>query len=279
MEDELFVPSGHFYSPIPSHQDAEYANIERRNGTKYSSFPGILLDQEKMEKLWLEIAPLIDDIPFTDNKCEKFRYYYNNDMYSYGDASIYYGIFSRFAPKRIIEIGSGFSSALALDMRELKDQPVELAFIEPYPNTLNSLLTKADKANVILHEKRVQDVSIKIYDELDSGDILFVDSSHVAKAGSDVCFEIFQILPQLKQGVIVHFHDVFWPFEYPQRWLIDENRGWNELYFLRAFMMYNEQFEIMFFNDYFAKHHRPEILKFDTPFLKNPGGGLWLRRR
>jgi hypothetical protein len=107
---------------------------------------------------------------------------------------------------------------------------------------------------------------------------LFIDSSHVAKTASDVNFEIFELLPRLKPSVIVHFHDIFYPFEYPHGWIFDIRRSWNEIYFLRAFLMYNSAFEILFFNDYFACKFPHLTEHGPSHFRQNPGGGLWLRK-
>jgi hypothetical protein len=78
--------------------------------------------------------------------------------------------------------------------------------------------------NVELHEARVQDVTLDLYAELDRDDVLFIDSTHVMKTGSDVCHELFAILPRLASGVLIHFHDIFWPFEYGEEWVLKENR-------------------------------------------------------
>jgi hypothetical protein len=119
---------------------------------------------------------------------------------------------------------------------------------------------------------------LRLFESLAADDVLFVDSSHVAKIGSDVCFILFEILPRLAPGVVVHFHDVFWPLEYPRSWAVEQLRGWNEIYFLRSFLMYNTSFEIMFFNSYFASRHEGLALQTCPDFMKNPGGGLWLRK-
>lgn len=273
-QESNFVPAGHFYSPVPRREEAAAAldRIDR------STLPaGITIDDVQMVRLWRALVPIMQTIPFGDVKGDGgFRYHFVNDMYSYGDASVYYAITSHFAPKRIIEIGSGYSSALALDMRELFSRDTDLTFIEPYPRTLNELLSNDDRECVTVLEKKVQDVPLSLFETLQENDILFIDSSHVAKTGSDVCFEIFEILPRLNPGVIIHFHDCFWPFEYPRAWAVDQNRAWNELYFLRAFLMYNPAFCILFFNHYFALRHPNRIA--GTLVSKNPGGGLWLRK-
>ena len=118
--------------------------------------------------------------------------------------------------------------------------------------------------------------------ELEVNDILFIDSSHVVKTGSDVHFELTELIPRLRPGVVVHFHDIFYPFEYPKAWVLDINRSWNEIYFLHVFLMYNSAFGIEFFNTFFARNY-PDIVRASIPahadkFLLNPGGGLWLRK-
>jgi hypothetical protein len=155
---------------------------------------------------------------------------------------------------------------------------VQTTFIEPYPALLLRMLgpTGLERSTVIA--RRVQDVDPSLFDVLDSGDILFVDSTHIVKTGSDVVFELFRILPRLKRGVLIHFHDIFDGFEYPRDWIVRENRSWNELYVLRAFLMYNQAFEVLFFNDFFAKTCESEIRQTFPLFQKNGGGSLWLRK-
>jgi len=106
---------------------------------------------------------------------------------------------------------------------------------------------------------------------------LFVDSSHVSKIGSDVNRIVFDILPILKPGVLVHFHDVLWPFEYPLQWIM-EGKAWNEAYLLRAFLQYNSHFEIVLLNSFVGNVFK-EFMEANMPtFLKEPGGSLWLRK-
>jgi hypothetical protein len=247
----LFFEPGHFYSPIPSREDAERAVSVA--ATRMADRPiGLNLNTEAMIALWHQIAPEMADIPFGDHKdANGFRYHFLNEMYSYGDAAVYYGMIKHFKPKRIIEIGSGYTSALALDAREILKREIELTFIEPYTDRLDGLLRGSDRQTSTIIKKKVQEVDLDVFKVLEANDILFIDSSHVAKVGSDVCFEIFEILPILRPGVIIHFHDCFWPFEYPREWAVDQNRAWNELYFLRAFLAFNNAFEILYFNGYF----------------------------
>jgi hypothetical protein len=155
---------------------------------------------------------------------------------------------------------------------------IQFTFIEPHAERLNQLLTRMDRSSVTLHEVKVQKVPVEVFDQLEARDVLFVDSSHVAKIGSDVNHILFQIVPRLKPGVLVHFHDVFYPFEYPMAW-IREGRAWNEAYVLRAFLQYNSQFEIVMFNN-FAVHQWRDYIAEKAPIMtRNSGSSLWLRKR
>src|SRR5205814_62343 len=118
---------------------------------------------------------------------------------------------------------------------------------------------------------------LETFEKLNSGDILFVDSTHVVKTGNDVNYILFEIIPRLKSGVLIHFHDIFYPFEYPKDWVF-MGRNWNEDYFLKAFLMYNNEFEIILFSDYLHKHHK-EIFKEMPLCYKNSGGNLWIRKK
>lgn len=215
--------------------------------------------------------------PFPAKPCEGYRYFTDNQWFCAADAFTLSGIVRREKPRRIIEVGSGFSSAVVLDTLGYNRQSAKLTFVEPFPDRLDSLLSPSDKQSATILVKKVQDVPLVAYDELEAQDILFIDSSHVGKLGSDVTFILLRILPRLKPGVIVHFHDIFYPNSYPIEW-IREGRAWNETTFLKAILVQNERFEIMAFNP-FAAHTFPEIFKgrFDS-FLKNPGGSIWLRK-
>jgi hypothetical protein len=219
--------------------------------------------------------PLLD---FPEEPDSSHRYYYNNDFFSYGDAIMLACMIRELRPRRIIEIGSGFSSAVMLDTIErAPDLDTHCTFIEPNPDRLKSLLRPSDYQRVIIYEQPVQAVPPALFDELQAGDILFLDTSHIVKTGSDVTYEVFHILPRLAPGVLIHFHDFIGNFEYPERWIFEENRSWNEQYLLRAFLMYNDIFQIIFLSQRFYLQH-PEMLDAAPLIRKNLGGALWLRK-
>ena len=270
-----FFPPGHYYSAIPSLEDRETFLAQPLPGQEIR---GINLNEEKQFDLLKQFRDYYDECPFQDGKSGDLRYYYINPSYSYTDALTLYSMLRKFKPRRIIEIGSGYSSCAMLDTAELfLDNMIDFTFIEPYPELLHSLIKGRDKKHNILPVK-LQDVDRDIFRSLEANDILFVDSTHVSKLGSDVNRIIFEILPRLKPGVLIHFHDIFWPFEYPSDW-IKKGIAWNEAYILRAFLEFNDSFEIVFFAGFLHKYHHTWFQENMPLYLKNWGGNIWVRRQ
>jgi len=272
-ESDLSFAPGGFYSPIPSIQEIYRYDF---NSLLPDELPGIDLNVNKQLNLLESFEPLYKELPFPEEKSEGFRYYYVNGFYSYSDAILLYCMIRHLNPKKIIEIGSGFSSCVTLDTNEIfMKNSINCTFIEPYPERLESLLKKDDNATI--YKKRLQEMPIEIFEELAKDDILFIDSTHVAKFNSDVNFVIHKILPVLANGVYIHFHDVFYPFEYPNEWLL-EGRAWNEQYILRAFLEYNNDFEIVLFNTYLENKYEKDIKKRFPLLYKNTGSSIWIKK-
>ena len=178
-----------------------------------------------------------------------------------------------------MEIGSGHSSCVVLDTNErFFGGSIECTFVEPYPELLRSLVREDDLERAKLLEAPLQTIGDDLFRSLQANDILLVDSTHVAKVGSDVNRIVFEVLPLLASGVHVHFHDVYYPFEYP-RWLGAGGRAWNEAYLLRAFLLYNDAFEVALFNSFLGQLHREALAAALPLAAPNPGSSLWLRRR
>jgi hypothetical protein len=272
----LDYPPGHYYSPLP---DIEWVNAHREQlyPSGVTQAAGINLRTEEQQKLLTELSAHFSGFDFPNEPSEKFRYYVNNSMFGRGGALIFFGLLLHFKPRRIFEIGSGHSSALMLDINDrFMNRQMKLTFIEPYAERLHRLLKNEDKAHCTIFEKPAQDVPASYFEQLQENDILFIDSSHVAKIGSDVNHIFFNILPALNSGVIVHFHDICWPFEYPLEW-INGARAWNEAYLLRAFLQYNNRFDILLFNNYLSACF-PEFYQNRTG-LTGGGSSLWIQKK
>lgn len=251
--------AGHFYSPVNSRED-----IERALNSD-ADIPGVELREADQVALFNELVPLFGDVPE--------RRFKPNGMFGGADASVYQAIVRRFKPRRVVEVGAGFSTARLLDTAEAFLPELQITCIEPYPDRLLALLEPNDRVELIAAP--VQDVPISTLVALESSDILFIDSTHVAKAGSDVVWLLLRVLPRLQKGVLVHIHDVFWPFEYPGEWL-RAGRSWNEDYFLHAFLCHNDAWSIELFSSWVWHHHSglvPDGLRAEKP------GSIWLRRR
>src|SRR5690606_2053015 len=223
------------------------------------------------------------ELPFPEEQGSATRYYLDNGFYAYSDGVFLYSMLRYLRPKRYFEIGSGFSSVCALDTRDLfLSGNTYCRFIDPDVSRLKSLLSGSRTAgNVEIVNKRLQEVPASDFEQLEAGDILFIDSSHVLKTGSDVHYYMFSIFPRLQPGVYVHIHDVFYPFEYPKGWL-RAGRAWNEVYAVRAMLTDCPTFKIVLFNTYIQKKHRDWFSKYMPLCLRSrkeiPPGSIWLKK-
>lgn len=272
-----FAPIGHFYSPVPS-LDEVRKNEKTIFGTIPRTLPGIDLNEEEQIRLFNEFKKYYKDLPFPSHKADNLRYFFENGYYSYSDAICLYSMIRYLEPKKIIEVGSGYSSCVILDTNELFFRnSIQCAFIDPFPQSLLSLIDEGDKERLTIIPRKLQDVEFGEFITLHENDILFVDSTHVSKVNSDVNHLLFQILPRLRRGVYIHFHDIHYPFEYPKEWIY-EGRAWNEAYILRAFLQYNKSFKIVFFNT-FLEHFHEDRFKKEMPLcMKNKGGSIWIKK-
>jgi predicted O-methyltransferase YrrM len=242
-------PPGHYYSPVYS--------ASTLNTQSSSSAPGgIDLNDAQQYALLRELRNFYDESVFPENRKDGYRYYFLNEYFSYSDGMFLQAMIRYLKPKKIIEVGSGFSSALMLDVNErFFGDDIKLTFIEPFPEERLNLLIDGREGKAKVLKEFVQDVSKSLFEGLEPGDILFIDSSHISKFNSDLNFILFEIVPVLKRGVYIHFHDIFYPFEYPKEWIM-QGRSWNEAYLLKAFLQYNSTFEITLFTSYLEQRHR-----------------------
>lgn len=270
-------PPGHFYSPVPSP-----ALVKEREAAIWPApprtLPGIDLREPQQLELVARIAAHYHEQPWTEEPQDDMRYRADNPNFTYGEAILLCCLLRHLRPTRVIEIGSGYSSTVLLDTNDrFFAGAVSHTFIEPYPELLESLLTPADHSSVAIIRRALQDVPLATFDSLSAGDVLMIDSSHVAKVGSDVNHLFAEVLPRLRSGVYVHFHDIYYPFEYPKEWVM-QGRAWNEAYVLRAFLQHNDAYEVVLFNSYLDTFHR-EYLKERMPLVaRNPGSSIWLRK-
>jgi len=270
-------PPGHFYSPIPLLEDVR-KNESRIFDRSLRSIMGVDLNPQGQIELFEQLLPFYAEQPFAAAATDSRRFYFDNVYFGYSDAIILYCMIRHAKPRHIIEIGSGFSSFAMLDTNELFfDNRIRFTLIDPFPDRLRSRLREKDSQVAEIVPQFVQDVELARFEQLAAGDILFVDSSHVSKIASDVNHILFEILPRLAPGVLIHFHDMFYPFEYPKEW-IDIGRTWNEDYIVRAFLQFNSAFKIQIWTHFLGTFYQEKVLAQMPLCMKCIGGGLWLKR-
>lgn len=275
---QMFVPAGHFYSPIV---DQDF--VTPRWDGLYSQAPeaeGIDLNEQAQIDFLADIKRTAAKLPFGEQKTDGLRYHYENGAFLYGDAIVYASMIEKHRPKRIVEIGSGFSSALALDVCDRLDgYDPEIHFIDPYPQLAKELVGDNRGDKVKITGAFIQDVDPSSFDVLEAGDFYFMDTTHIVKTGSDVLYHFEKVLPRLKSGVILHLHDIFFPFEYPAEWVFGTKFSWNELYYFRAFMANNPGYEIIFFNSFMRHANLQRTLEASPLFARNGGASIWFRKK
>ena len=270
-------PPGHFYSPIPD-MAAIHKQEKRLFNSTGNNVPGVDLRANAQLKFLDSLLPYYSSQPYAEHKLNGFRYYFDNSYFRHADATILHCLLRYLKPRKVIEIGSGFSSCIMLDTNEhFLNGSMNLKFIDPNPQRLLENIRPEDKKTASIIPCALQDADMSLVSDLECGDILFIDSSHVLKIESELNIILFEILPTLKSGVYIHFHDIFYPFQYPRQW-IKERRAWNEAYALQAFLQYNSAFEIVLFNNYLKMKHAEFLCNKIPHLIKSVGGSLWLRK-
>jgi hypothetical protein len=275
---KMLFPLGHFYSPI-----VDVTELRSQQARVWPAKPevlGIDFNDAHHEQVLREYFPVFyPDFAYPKHSNgSPLAFYVENDQFSMLDCRALFVLLRAWRPRRFVEVGSGFSTLLVADVNQrFLGGSMQICCIEPYPPpALHSPRLGLER----LLQGKVQELGFEPFDALQAGDVLFIDSSHVAKTGSDVNHLCFEVLPRLRKGVRIHFHDIFLPEDYPKRWALDENRGWNEQYVVRALLMYTSHFRILFSSGYaFAAH--VELLR---AALQDPdgayygGGSLWIEK-
>ena len=274
----IHVVPNQFYFPVP-----DTSKLPDSLWTTESAMVGIDIDDDRQIKT-LSICSLYQ------SEYNKFPliaadaaagYYVHNPYFGPVDGEVLYGMVRFFRPKRILEIGSGFStllSAKAILSNRADDAEYHclLMVVDPFPS---SLLCKRFFSFLEVRRIEAQALRFEDVDELEADDILFIDSSHVLKTGSDVQWLYLELLPRVKPGVLVHIHDVFLPMEYPKDYVKERFRFWNEQYLLQAFLTFNKEFEVLWAGNYMKLKHPDKLAEVFSSYdsLATPVS-FWLRR-
>lgn len=260
-----------FYQPIP-----DVSFIDTKQLEKVDTLEGIEMNEENQISLLNNFSKYkkeFNKIPYK-GKSQTHRFHFNNLAFDGVDALVYYCMIRHFRPEKIFEVGSGWSTKIGAQA-VLKNGRGKLLSIEPYPQPF--MQTTFPGLSEIIADK-VENIPLIFFSQLKKNDILFVDSSHTIKTCGDVNYLFLEVFPRLNKGVIIHIHDIFFPFDYPKDWILKEHRFWAEQYLLQAFLMFNNNFQILYSNSY-MKYRNLEKVK--TIFPKSPfydGGSIWIQR-
>lgn len=262
------VTPSHFYFPVPSlksFQGKDWAARRACDGIDFAL-------PEQVRRLETEFMPYVAECQFREtppapvhsngngNGHYKKEFHFNNGFFERVDAEIAYSFVRRYKPKRIIEVGSGNTTlvlAAALQRNIAEGHPAELTSIEPYPQPF---LRAGFPGLTQLIQKPVQQVPLEVFQQLEANDILFIDSSHVVSMDSDVLYEILKILPNLAPGVVIHFHDIFTPLDYPEKFVMTNLCFWAEQYMLESFLAFNSAFRVLWAGSAMREFH-PDALR------------------
>ncbi len=273
----VFPLREHYYEPVV------FADYLHRPLTQKRSIPGLELNEEGQLALLRELrcGEELRDIPLhKDKKAAGASFCYYNGSFEVGDAEILYSMIRRSKPKRMFEIGSGHSTLMArlAIARNSAEDPAYRCHhlcIEPY----NQPWLEEIGAEIL--RKRAELCDPALFDQLESGDILFIDSSHVIRPQGDVLYEVLEVLGRLKPGVLIHIHDIFTPRDYLEKWVLEDQRLWNEQYLVEAFLAFNGSFKIQLALNHLACEHRSELAAACPVFAADPSAvpkSLWICR-
>ncbi len=209
------------------------------------------------------------------------RFYFGNGWFDSIDAELLYCMIRQFKPAQVIEIGSGYSTLIAIEAARANKthdgHVTEINAIEPYPR---EFVVSLAGDGCTLTRTPVEEVPLEVFAQLRANDILFIDSSHVVRIGGDVVYEYLEVIPRLAPGVLVHVHDIFYPYDYPREWVLQRRRFWSEQYLLQAFLMFNSEFEVLASSSVLHARHSDAVRK---AFSSYPPGdyspaSFWMRR-
>lgn len=276
----LCWPLDHFYSPVPNNRALTQEPARSRVWPPgIPETPGLDYRDEEQLRFLREQVATQSRLVFPDGPTGDLRdYHAGSDMFSRLDASMLAAVLRHFRPRRMIEVGCGWSSLVTARVnRDYLDGSLHFTCIEPYPP---EFLASGVEGISELLVSPVEELDVTRFLELGAGDVLFIDSSHTVKTGGDANFLYQQVVPRLAPGVVVHIHDIFLPFDYPQEWVFS-GRAWNEQYLVQAFLSFNSAFRILLAVAWLS-HIHPEALAEvlpDYPAAYGDGGGsLWIQR-
>ena len=275
LQDDLrfHVRPYSYESPIPTRLDLDAERLKKRR-----SLPGFQLDDSRFLRLLDELVPFAPEIrQFPLARSPEAEFWFRNGSYEDVDAACLYCMVRKFKPRHIIEAGCGYSSrliSLACRKNQAEGHPAGCTFIEPYPS--DRILK--DKLAGELLVKKIEDVPLETFQALQTGDILFIDTSHVVKTQNDCCYEYLQLIPSLPAGVLLHVHDIYTPYDYPEDLITRNQFAFNEQYALECLLTHNPKMEVVLPMFYLWTDYPAQTGRLFPPPSQRPGA-IWLQTK
>ena len=273
-QQKLHITPANFYASIPSIEDYEKSfEFREPEQTQGSYNSPTVFNIQRTEQFLGEIKQYAAEFnPPLEKGADSVpaHYYWNNPSFSYMDAMSYYCVLRHVKPKLVVEIGAG-NSTLAADMALQKNGFGEIKVIEPYPL---EFLKEIESVSEII-ESGVQDIGLEPLCELiEAAEVLFIDSTHTVKVGSDCVYIYLKLLPSIRSNLVVHAHDITLPYAYEIKNL-DRHVYWTEQYLLYAYLLDNPKTEVLT-GSLYAKRLLPALSKeMMCNRYADGGGSIW----
>lgn len=255
----------HYYVPIPNLLELRR---QRERWAKRSPMVGVHIDlDDQVATLRRMSAPYQQEFA-GNNAYRRATTEGFGPGYGYIEAQALHAFLRATKPSQIIEVGSGVSTYCMLEAVKLNEGDTgrigTITCIEPFPSQW------LQTAPIQLIKYPVQNIELELFDKLGDGDLLFIDSSHTVRTGGDVNFLILEVLPRLNPGVFVHFHDIFFPYDY-QRTADRTIFQWMETAMLHSFLINNEHVRITFCLSHLHYDRTKSLLDIFPEYRPQPG--------
>ena len=271
----IFPIKDHYYEPLFNTKRLKHSLRDDL------TLPGIQWNLNAQKQMMQSFCYQKEILNIQTQQGSPLKYSFENDTFRAGDSEYLYNLIRHLKPRKMIEIGSGNSTLMAItavrqNQQEDANYKVDHICIEPFERPW------LEKLDIKLIRKLVEDVDLSVFQSLEKNDILFIDSSHIIRPQGDVLFEYLQILPSLKPGVFIHVHDIFSPKDYLSAWIEKDMKLWNEQYLLEAFLSNNHDFEIVGALNFLKYKSSQELSECCPVFGKNPKefepGSFWIKK-
>jgi hypothetical protein len=265
-----------YYSPIP-----DTRKLDDKLWEKESELVGVDMKFDTQLYYLKQVFPKYkDEYNFPEKSSDPRKFQFEGAPFVSYDAEILHCMIREFEPRRVFEIGSGSTTLISANACLLNNNGGGVFVHDPFPN--QKIRSGKIEGLSCVDVRKVEGIDPSHFDQLEENDILFIDSTHVVRIGGDILHLYLEVIPRLRQGVIIHVHDILLPKEYFKDWIMKEHYFWTEMYLLQAFLAFNTEFEILWCGSYMHCKYSKQELKNVFPRYdpeRHFPGSIWIRRK